>query len=340
MHVAVTFLFGALVGFALGLTGGGGSILAVPLLIYGVGLPAREAIGVSLLVVGLTALVGAVGRWFRREVDVAAGLLFALPCMAGVPLGAFVGKHLSEPVLMLGYAGLTGLVAQRMWSRAKKNSAPVTASLVRQGRIAPLKVDAYSRSFSDHTRGLDAPTTPAMTTLHPAHASEGQGSEPSSSLTQQDVASSDPRKSLCYRSAIRSVVLFVMTGLATGTLAGLFGIGGGFLIVPALVLVARLEMHRAAATSLLVIALIGLSGTTSFLLAGHFPAPAITLLFASGGLTGMAFGVKLSRLLAGPTLQRLFAVMLVVVATVILVETVPQFFSGAVTFLSAPVSEH
>ena len=70
--VILTLIFGALVGFSLGLTGGGGAIFAVPLLVYGLGVPAREAVGVSLLTVGTTSFVGFVQRarrsiWMRAE---------------------------------------------------------------------------------------------------------------------------------------------------------------------------------------------------------------------------------------------------------------------------------
>ena len=81
-------LFGAAVGFSLGLTGGGGSIFAVPLLVYGLSVPPREAVGISLATVGATALIGCVQRLRAREVEVGVGLLFAVAGMVGAPAGS------------------------------------------------------------------------------------------------------------------------------------------------------------------------------------------------------------------------------------------------------------
>jgi len=90
MYIALSLIFGTLVGLALGLTGGGGSILAVPLLVYGLGVPPREAIGASLLTVGTIALAGVVGRWLRGEVDLPAGFLFSGAAMLGTPMGCLL----------------------------------------------------------------------------------------------------------------------------------------------------------------------------------------------------------------------------------------------------------
>lgn len=258
MHTLLSFLFGAVVGLALGLTGGGGSILAVPLLVYGLGLPPREAIGLSLLVVGSTALIGAIGRWLRREVDPTAALFFSLPTILATPAGAYIGRHINGQLLLLGYSLLVLVVALRLWMTAHRTYAP----------SAP--------SFSD--------TQPALW---------------------------------------RRWIVLIGSGLVTGLLAGLFGVGGGFLIVPALVLAAHLEIHRATATSLVVITLIGVSGTISYYWTGHLPDYRIASFFVLGGWSGMAIGVTFSRHLAGATLQRLFAVILVVVGLSVLVRTLP-----------------
>jgi uncharacterized membrane protein YfcA len=81
-------ILGTLVGFSLGLTGGGGAIFAVPLLVYGIQLPPRAAVGVSLVAVGCTALVGFVQRARRGLVEFPTGLLFAAGGLVGAPLGA------------------------------------------------------------------------------------------------------------------------------------------------------------------------------------------------------------------------------------------------------------
>ncbi|MFO1371581.1 MAG: TSUP family transporter [Candidatus Competibacteraceae bacterium] len=103
-------------------------------------------------------------------------------------------------------------------------------------------------------------------------------------------------------------------------LSGLFGVGGGFLIVPALVLVASLPMPRAVATSLWVIAIISAIGLLSHIIAGHRLDVAITTGFVLGGLAGMLIGIAMGRRIAGPALQKLFAGMIVAVAAFMLIR--------------------
>jgi uncharacterized membrane protein YfcA len=288
MYIALSLIFGTLVGLALGLTGGGGSILAVPLLVYGLGVPPREAIGASLLTVGTIALAGVVGRWLRGEVDLPAGFLFSGAAMLGTPIGVHIGRQVNEHLLLLGFAGLMGWLAVRMWKKASPSPAGAGAP---QWRPIPHSSPEYKAAPLDSS----GPET--------FHSSSPGGAAPR-----------------------RRWLVFLGASLLTGVLAGLFGIGGGFLIVPALVLVVRMDMRRAAATSLLVIFLISLSGTISHLLAGQTPSARITIPFILGGLAGMALGVTLSRHISGPALQRVFAVMLWVVAGVMVTQTVPHLW--------------
>ena len=98
---ALAIGFGAMVGISLGLTGGGGSIIAVPLLVYGLAMAPRQAISVSLAAVGTTAFVGAVQRLWHSEIEVRSGLMFATAGMAGAPVGAFVGRRMPEALLLI-----------------------------------------------------------------------------------------------------------------------------------------------------------------------------------------------------------------------------------------------
>ena len=91
VHDSLGLFYGLVVGISLGLTGGGGSIFAVPLLIYGLGIPVRSAIGLSLAVVGATAGFGAMLRLKAREVDVRSGIVFALGGMLLAPAGTWIG---------------------------------------------------------------------------------------------------------------------------------------------------------------------------------------------------------------------------------------------------------
>ena len=125
----LTLILGTLVGFSLGLTGGGGAIFAVPLLVYALGVPAREAVGVSLLTVGSTALVGFVQRTLRGMVEFPTGLLFAAAGMIGAPIGSLLADRIPEPILLGTFAILMLLIAVRMWSKSREPQANLTIIL-------------------------------------------------------------------------------------------------------------------------------------------------------------------------------------------------------------------
>ena len=112
--------------------------------------------------------------------------------------------------------------------------------------------------------------------------------------------------------------------MLTGVLSGLFGVGGGFVIVPALVLFSGMAIHRAVGTSLLVITLISASGVASHLLAGREIPIDTTLFFVAGGVLGMFAGIWASRYLSGPALQKVFAVAIVAVAVFVIGSAQPS----------------
>ncbi|RUL87483.1 sulfite exporter TauE/SafE family protein [Tautonia sociabilis] len=278
-RVALSLLFGTIVGFSLGLTGGGGSIFAVPLLVYGLGVVPNEAVGVSLAAVGATALFGCLHRLRAGEVEVGTGLIFAGAGMVGAPIGSWIGAKLPGTLLLLLFSGLMLVVAARMWRKA--TTSPDESRAIR-ARTGPLP------------SGEPGPTCRR---------------DPSGRLTLSTPCA----------------VLLSGVGLITGILSGLFGVGGGFVIVPALVFFSGMGVHRAVATSLLVIALIGASGVFSSLAAGRPLAIDLTVRFVLGGLLGMGLGTRVGRRLSGPKLQKLFAVAILLVA----VYVVARSLSGA-----------
>jgi uncharacterized membrane protein YfcA len=111
-------------------------------------------------------------------------------------------------------------------------------------------------------------------------------------------------------------------GLVTGVLSGLFGVGGGFVIVPALVFVSGLDIHRAVATSLLVIALVSAAGVASYLAAGRDLPWESTGLFVVGGTAGMGLGTLAAGRISGPGLQKLFAAAMLAVAVFIVTKSI------------------
>jgi uncharacterized membrane protein YfcA len=88
---------GAVVGMSLGLTGGGGAIFAVPLLVYWIGIDPQTAVSISLVTVAVTAVVGAAERWWYGQVEVRTGLLFAVAGMLTAPLGSWLGDQIPPP---------------------------------------------------------------------------------------------------------------------------------------------------------------------------------------------------------------------------------------------------
>jgi uncharacterized membrane protein YfcA len=243
----VTVASGVVIGFSLGLTGGGGSIFALPLLIYLLGAGVREAVGISLVAVGATSLFGALLRLRAGELEWKTGLIFALAGMGAAPLGTALGARLPTALTLTAFSLLMVGVGVKMW-----------------------------RGNSD---GL-----PGGGTRHCAR-------------TEKEVLSLTPRCFLVLGTA----------GLLTGALSGLFGVGGGFIVVPALVLVSGMPTHRAVTTSLLVIAMICASGVAAYYLSGEGLPGRLTLWFLGGGFLGMFLGIALRSRLSGTGLNRVFA---------------------------------
>jgi len=271
--LGLTVLFGCAVGFALGLTGGGGGVFAVPLLVYGLAVSPREAVGISLASVGGTAFAGVVPRLWRGDVELQTGLLFASAGMIGAPVGSYLSTLFPETALLIMFGCLMLVVAWRMWAKTR-NPKLATGDCATENQAAQDR-SACQRSEDGSLR-----------------------------LTSK-----------CAR-------LLVLVGLLTGILSGMFGVGGGFVIVPALVLFSGMEIHRAVGTSLLVIFLISVSGVTSYVVAGRELSLETTFMFLVGGLVGIWLGGLVAKKLNGPTLQRVFASAVVLVAVFVIVKTV------------------
>lgn len=263
-------LLGAVVGLSLGLTGGGGAIFAVPLLVYGLAVPLREAVGISLAAVGATAVMGFLSRWRLGQVELRTGLLFAAAGMTGAPVGSLLSTRVPEPVLLTLFALVMLVVAVRMWQQAGG-----------AGRIV---------------------------------AECGVPGEAEGPTCQRDETGA-------LRLTSRCAMLLLAVGLAAGVLSGLFGVGGGFVIVPALVLFSSMPIQRAVGTSLLVISLVSGSSLVAQWWQGRTPPPLLTTLFVVGGIAGLWVGQWLGQRLSGVLLQRVFAVVIVAVAMFVVIRS-------------------
>jgi uncharacterized membrane protein YfcA len=193
---------GALIGLSLGALGGGGSILAVPVLLA-LGQTATQATTGSLVVVGVTSLAGAVTAYRAGNVLLARGVAFGAVAIGGAVLGAHASSAVPEPVLLAAFAALMLVVAGLMPARQLRSR--------RNGNS--------EKSHADRPR-LDDP----IITFSPTFMCQ------------------------CPRA-----LKVLVTATAVGLLTGFLGVGGGFLVVPALTLALALPMGYAAGTSLVVI---------------------------------------------------------------------------------------
>ena len=149
--------------------------------------------------------------------------------------------------------------------------------------------------------------------------------------TECGVKANDMDRPTCRRDASgmlmltsRCAALLFAIGLGTGFLTGLFGVGGGFVIIPALVMFSGMSIHRAIGTSLMVIALVSVSGVLSYILGGRSLPFTQTGLFVSGGIIGLFLGQSMASRLPGPALQRVFSVAILAVAAFMLVQNLAR----------------
>ena len=246
-------LCGLSVGLVLGLTGGGGAILAVPQLVYVLGFPVKQGVALSLATVAGSALFGAVAQSRSGQVMWSRGIAIGVGGIFGVPVGKALGEQLSDRTTMLIFAALMTYIGGKM-------------ILSRRGPRAP--------------RWFQCPPP----------------------------ATNEAVSKLC-------LCRLITIGVATGVLSGLCGVGGGFLIVPALIAVAQLEVPQAIATSLVAVSSISLTGIVSHRTTLATIAPGIPLFFLIGSLLGMLAGVRLKSKIPARVLQIMFGCLVLIVAS-------------------------
>jgi hypothetical protein len=279
----VAVALGLLVGLSLGALGGGGSALAVPVLVFAAGLQATDATTASLLVVGVAAAVGAVSHFRNGNVLLGPGVAFGATGIAGSRVGLLVNHSLDEDLLLLSFSALILFVALRMFFGVDNEARRAEVSLAQ-----PTDVDEEEamRPGSIDRDGPNDGTTATMTQV--------------GSRQKQRLSTSD---------------LFKLAGVATsvGFLTGLFGVGGGFAVVPALTLLLKYPAKKAVGTSLVVIVInaaiaLGMrAGDIGFdwSVVGPFLAT-VTI--------GVVVGTRVARNIEPARLTRAFALMLVGVA--------------------------
>ncbi|MFD7644451.1 sulfite exporter TauE/SafE family protein [Kitasatospora sp. NPDC059795] len=330
--VILALIAGAVVGLALGGLGGGGSMLAVPALIYLLGLTPGTATTASLLIVAVTSLTGLVAHARAGRVRWRSGLLFGAAGLPFAALGGALSRHLPGPALTAAFALLAGLAAWRMLSAGRRTAGRRTAGRRTAGRAAAAQasIPAQSRaSAPDRARALALPDgtsvhgteaepateTGAETETENAFPLPAEHARQPETDTEADATSTPaPVPASARRSAL--------AGAGLGAATGVLGVGGGFLAVPALVSFLAFSMADAIGTSLLVITLNSLSALLPRL-GGAADIPwAVVGPFAAAAILGAWDGKRLASKLSGRTLQRIFATALLAVAALMLVDAV------------------
>jgi len=249
--LGIDITLGFVIGIVLGLLGGGGSILTVPVLVYVVNLPPQSAVTASLVIVGANSIIGAMIHRAQGTLNWRVALIFGGVGMVAAYFSAGLSKALSPTALMVAFALLMLIVGAFM--------------LVRK--------------------------TPE------------QGEQLS-----------------------RGLPIVIAGGIGVGILTGFLGVGGGFLIVPALVMLVGLPIRQAVGTSLIVIAMNSLAG---FL--GHLNGLSIDVavvgIFALAGIAGTFAGARLGQRVKPEQLRALFAVFVIGLALVLLADNVSKLLT-------------
>jgi len=295
---------GLLIGLSLGALGGGGSILTVPVLVYLLRQPPHAATAGSLLIVGITAAAGMIAHQRAGRVRLGPGIAFGVLGVAGAYAGTRLSADIRPGLLLSLFAGLM-LVAAAAMLRRRRGAAGQHAPAA-QSPPAPRQAAAPAGPGASPLRGGVITATldkPAAAVLAPG----------------RPVAWPRPRGS----AAVRQGLKIVAAATGVGLLTGFFGVGGGFVIVPALVLALGFEMPVAVGTSLLVIA-INSGAALAARLGGnvHLDWPLLGV-FTAAALAGALAGNRVASRVGPSRLTTAFTVLLIAVAAYSLIRSLP-----------------
>lgn len=235
--LAIAIPAGLLIGLSLGALGGGGSILTVPALVYLLHQQPHAATTASLLIVGITAVAGMAAHWRAGRVRFTQGITFGLLGIAGSYAGTRLSASISPDLLLALFSGLMLAAAAAMVRRRRTGPAAAAAS--------PPAPSPGRPPAPGHPAPGTGATRPAGQAMAAALHRPGTG--------VRTPARGIPWSRLQDGDVIRAGLKIVVAATVVGMLTGFFGVGGGFVIVPALVLALGFEMPAAVGTSLLVI---------------------------------------------------------------------------------------
>lgn len=328
---------GLLIGLLLGALGGGGSVLAVPALVYLLGQSPHEATAGALIVVTVGAVTGLVCHARAGRVRWAAGAVFGALGTAGTFFGSRWSAALDPTVLMAAFAGLLLVVAAMLVSRGLRERRG--ADGVRPLRGAAETETGTGTGAETGTETADSErrreAVPLRDRPEPARSPEAAEAVPLRDAPERAPsregpgrAPSDGAPGARSGSGARRArpVRFAVTASGVGLLTGFFGVGGGFVVVPALTLVLGLEMPVAIGTSLLVILLNSLTALATRAGTGNLEWPLLAG-FAACAALGSHLGNRLTTRLRPQTLTTAFAALVTVLAVAMAATALPRLWS-------------
>ena len=243
------YLLAGVAGISLGLLGGGGSILTVPILVYVLHIDSKIAVALSLAIVGISALAGVIGHYRNGNINLKLAIVFGGFALPGTFIGAQISRYISGTTQLIIFASIM----------------IIAASFMLRGRKA---------------------------------------------LEESDVK----LKEINYP-------LISISALGVGVITGLIGVGGGFLIVPALMFFTGISIKKAVGTSLFIIAFNSIFGFASYL--NIVDVPWVFLgKFTSASVLGILIGTRLVNYIPQALLKRIFAIFLIIMGMMILYKNI------------------
>ncbi len=294
---------GLLIGTSLGTLGAGGSTLTIPVLVYLLGQNPQQAATISLILVGISSLAGVAAHYRAGRVRLGAGVSFGVLGAAGSYFGTRLASTVDQQLLMLAFAGLLIVAGAAMLLRQRRRSSPSTDGETPTDRHGPAQ-------DPDPPGGGDGAPNPP-----------GSGVATLARPTVQARAAVAPR-ALASRLNARTVAKTLTAASVVGLLTGFFGVGGGFVAVPALVLALGFETPIAVGTSLVVIVLNSITALIPRLgaHAASLNWPLIGV-FAVAAILGVLLGNRVAGRVAPAKLSRAFATVLILIAGYIALTT-------------------
>jgi uncharacterized protein len=281
---------GLFIGLTLGALGGGGSILAVPVLVYVLRQSPSQATTGSLVVVGVTALISAVAACRTGKALPARGVAFGVVAIGGAAAGARLSTRIPDPVLLASFAALMlvvgGLMAVRQVHVARQGE--------RHREPQPAMAGGAERGTPAAPRSRPTVLDEPIITFSPTFACQ------------------------CPRA-----LQVLLTATAVGLLTGLLGVGGGFLIVPALLLALAVPMEYAAGTSLVVITVTSASALAVRAWGGSSPDWGVVLALTLASVAGGLVGTRVAARTDTAHLSAAFTVLVLVVAVYTAARALP-----------------